>query len=150
MSITIECLGDPIYYDAENDWLPQNPEDDPDYKPPERPMDCDGKRKVYTLNELPMKIDVFIIKSGGLSIELIYCFWRLTKKTVIEFCEALQSNGTKSLRFDPGRDSEAEISTANGMTTFILIAAGGDEPGEMKFDVPNNCCIEAFTNLIKF
>lgn len=150
MSITVECLGDPIYYDNNDDWYPDNPSDDPDYELIERPIECDGKRKIYTLDKLPGKEAVFIIKSGGLSIELIYCFWSLSKRKLVEFCEAMSSNNMKSLYFKPGSNSNAEISTSGGMTTFRLVSAEGDDPCEIKFNVPNSSCIEAFRNLIKY
>ena len=142
MSITIECLGDPdFYYDSEDD-----DESNPNYK---KPDDCDGKRKVYTLDKLPGRHAIFIIKNGELEIELNYSLWSLTEKKLMDFYEALITNGTYTLRFEPGSNSSSYISTKDGTTTFSLMSAGGSEPCFMDISVPNICCIDSFKNLIK-
>lgn len=143
-SITVECLGDPSYYDDYCD--PEDPDYDADGQQPEN---CYGKRKIYTLEKLPSKTAIFIIKQLELSMELIYNFWSLTEEKLIEFVKALQSNGIKTLEFDPGSNSYAKIITSHGMTRFYLQSGGGNEPCEFSINVPNERCLAAFVCLLK-
>ena len=147
-NITVKCLGDSINDDDYQ--APEDSDTDADSDADERqPYDCNDTRKIYTLDELPGKTAIFIIKQGVLSMELIYNFRSLTQEKIIKFVKALQSNGMKILEFEPDKHSYAKIMTSNGVTRFFLLSDGYDEPCNFSIDVPNECCIEAFGCLLK-
>lgn len=85
--------------------------------------------------------------SNTCTMTMNFSFNNISDERFSKLIQSMKSNSDYTIKFEPGSNQWAEISTKEGKTTFCLNGAGGADPVSFSFCIENSVCVEEFANI---
>lgn len=113
-------------------------------------FDCKIIKYQSDSNNIPLSF-VCEYKSKSCNTIMTYCFDNVKSDDFSKLIDCMKLNSDYKIKFNPGPNRWAEISTTGGYTIFQLRVdgdgSGNDNPVAFSFCIKNNVCLDAFINV---